>query len=164
MPSNNTLLEIRRLLNAQTMTHHSGNTTQSAGLTTANSFLVMSGPGAQFSGDQAVPNNWVRLTTIEFRITSIAGAATALNWYLARDSAGLYAITPRVTSSWYVVSGTTGTTAALIDIPYHLITGANTTEGVIYLVASVDADTATLNATLNWQSNDVSPTLGPDED
>lgn len=158
MGSNNTLTEIRRLLDAQTMTHYAGSlatTVDSAGDT-----VTITSIG--FTGAEAVPLNWVRLTTIEFLITNISGAST-LTWYLARDSAGTHAITPRVTTTWWTV-GAGATAAALIDIPLVKITGVGTAVSRgqdLYLIAATNAGSCKVQVVLNWQSNSVPPALTP---
>lgn len=157
MGQNNTLVEVRRLLDAQTMTHYSASSASAITNTLSAKSL---GAVNAISGSEAPPLNWVRLATIEFQITTIAGGATSLFWYLSRDNTGFHAITPPVTTTWYVVSGTTATAVALIDAPYVKITGLGSAAAINLMVAT-NVGTCNLAAYLHWQSNTQPPALTP---
>jgi len=97
------------------------------------------------------------LQNIEFELTSISTAAS-VTMYLARDSVGDYPITPSVGSgaTQNINEGiTSGKGSVIFTIEYdykHFAGVSNSTAGTIYLVAKVNAGSATAQVRLNWRS------------
>jgi len=97
------------------------------------------------------------LQNIEFELTSIS-SATSVTMYLARDSVGDYPITPSVGSGAtqnISVGITSGKGSVMYTIEYdykHFSAVSNSTSGTLYLVAKVDAGSATAQVRLNWRS------------
>ena len=99
---------------------------------------------------KAIPD-MCRLSKLEVEVTTIAASAATLTWYLAKDAAGDYGITPEVSSTIVVGLGTAtrGSINAAIDLP-HTLTGNGVT-GHIYFVVKTNTGTCTVTkAMLTW--------------
>ena len=95
----------------------------------------------------AIPDANVRLHSIVARLTSLAGGATSLTWWLAMDSAGNYPITDKITTLVVANPSLTsaGTVSARLDLPYRRFTGIGS-QGYVYLFGNLDAGTGQLDA------------------
>lgn len=99
---------------------------------------------------KAIPD-FCQIRKLEVEITTIASSPTTVTWYLAKDSAGNFGITPATASTIVLGLGdaTKGSFNALIDCERALT--ANDVVGHIYLVAKTDAGTLTISkAILSW--------------
>jgi len=100
----------------------------------------------------AVPG-YCSLEDVTFSLSAIAGGPATMTFYLARDAAGDYPITPEG-NSVIVLGDTTATLggAAIIIDRKHLNpqeAGVDVA-GSLYVVAKLAAGTATANVYLNW--------------
>jgi len=96
--------------------------------------------------------------SVELELSSIAGGATSVTLFLARDSGGDVGVTPGSTSGATqtiqvgATTATDGTTVFSIDSDIHFDSGvANATAGTLYAVAKLNAGTATANIRVNWR-------------
>lgn len=161
--SNSLLTDIRRLLDSSQRVHVtsvSDDTAVSIDSASDTTITLEENPNNASNNilSEAIPDNYVRLTTIEFTFTNIANGATEMSWYLSRDSAGANAVTPRITTAWYVYSGTSATATALIDAQYAKVHNVGSS-GVLYLQAQLDAGDVDVLPRLFWTSATFPPTL-----
>lgn len=88
------------------------------------------------------PLRQIYLGLIQLSLTSIAGGATTVTWFLSSDADGDKPLTPAVTST--IITGqTTGTSGGVSDTVDE---GVLTDEAAIYVWAKLDAGTATAAA------------------
>lgn len=157
MGTNSTITEIRRLLDAQTCVHFSSG---SVAVTTTPAVLTLGEEAGLVAGSENLPQNWIRLVSVEFGISAIAAGATGISWYLCRQTSGASAITPRIMTNWYVYSGTNANAAVILDLPYRWLEDTNVdSEHNIYISMATNMGTATVAVTLNWLSNSHPPAL-----
>jgi hypothetical protein len=112
-------------------------------LSTSYAVLTLNGvpSGASDVADQ------IRLGLAELALTSIAGGATQVTWYLARDANRDEPITDEITAD--IISGATlaagGCAGSLNGLPFV------TSGGALYVAAKLDAGTASAVARLTWE-------------
>jgi hypothetical protein len=112
-------------------------------LSTSYAVLTLDGvpAGARDVADQ------IRLGLAELALTSIAGGASQVTWYIARDGNRDEPITDEITAD--IVTGATagagGCAASLNGLPFVASGGA------LYVAAKVDAGTAVGIARLTWE-------------
>jgi hypothetical protein len=131
--------------------------TADSGVSLSNTFAVTALTGSDATlGGSDIPTVG-NLQNIEFELTSIS-TAVSVTMYLARDSVGDYPITPSVGSgaTQNINTGiTSGKGSVIFTIEYdykHFAGVSNSTAGTIYLVAKVNAGSATAQVRLNWRS------------
>lgn len=159
MADNQTLVEIRRLLDAQ-MNLHVSVTEADRGLSfTMDGFLLGAVP-AVLTESETIADNWVRLVSIEFQCTVLGDVPTGVDWYLSRDEAGTEAITPYTSTAWYKLpAGDLATAAVNLDLLYRRV--STQTAGQIWIQMRTNAPASTANCTafLFWSSNMHPPAL-----
>lgn len=106
---------------------------------------------ARFAGE-TLP--FVRLENVNIELASIAGGATSVTFYLARDVSGDYPISPAYTTN--IVPGLTtaavGAAVQGIGLDYHYEARTGETIGTVYVVAKLNAGTATGAIWVNWKA------------
>ena len=97
------------------------------------------------------------IESVEIFLTSIAGGASEISMYLARDSTGDVAITPGGTTgaTQTIKSGFTsgtGSVVFLVEKDFNFDSNVtNATAGTLYVVLNTDAGTATADIRVNWR-------------
>ena len=97
------------------------------------------------------------IESVEIFLTSIAGGASDVTMYLARDSTGDVAITPGGTTgaTQTITSGFTSNTGSVVfevESDFNFDDSVtNATAGTLYVVLRTDAGTATADVRVNWR-------------
>ena len=153
MGDSNTLVEIRRLLEATTITYYAG--AASASVTSA-AFVTFTITGAGVAGGSTIPDYSTTLVSLNWDLTAPVGMSAsgtaAITWYLSRDSSGDSAITNTVSSVIQFRANNNanpGSTVSLIGIPYQKYDGIGTAN-TLYAQVRVDAGSCTLRPYLTY--------------
>ena len=120
------------------------NQSESASVALSTSYAVLGLDGTP-SGARALADR-VSLGLAELALTSIAGGATKVTWYVCRDLTRDQPLTDEIQSD--IVTGTTagaGGCAATFEGAILVSSG-----GTIYIAAKLDAGTADAGARVSW--------------
>lgn len=100
----------------------------------------------------AVPT-FALLKNTNFELDTIAGGASKVTYYLARDAAGDIPVTMVYTADvvFGLTTATKGTAIACIDLDYHYQGLAAEVIGTLYLVVKLNAGTANGNIRQHWR-------------
>lgn len=145
MSTNALLVLLRRAIQTETSAHYA------AGVSTALTVAYNAAGIALVGGagdEEAVPDAETLLQWLQGDVTTIAGGATSVTWYLAWDANGGNAITGEITTPITLESGSAvlGTVIASIrsgGFPYMRPAGIGVA-ATIHLFAKTDAGTLTL--------------------
>jgi hypothetical protein len=105
---------------------------------------------ASASPDAIALKNQAHLGLVSLALNTIAGGAASVSWFLARDSAGAYPITPVQTDTIVGIVAANGSVSRTLGIDYSKNALALASE--LYLFAKLDVGTANGNGTLYWKS------------
>lgn len=116
------------------------------------------GEVATIKRSQGIPDD-AHLYDITFELSSMptgAGAPSKISFYLARDSGGTKPLTQVKTVDivkTLVATSATGGAQANIEVDFHSTSGVGPTlYNTIYIVAKVDAGSASADIYLSWRS------------
>jgi len=101
-----------------------------------------------------VTQPFINVNSVVANLTSIAGGATSVTFYLAHDSLGDFALSPTYTVNIQpgLTTAATGSAAQPVGIDYSYLARANENLGTIYIVAKLNAGTATGAIWVNWKA------------
>lgn len=101
----------------------------------------------------AVVPPFALLKNTNFELDTIAGGASKVTYYLARDVAGDIPVTMVYTADvvFGLTTATKGTAIACIDLDYHYQGLAAEVIGTLYLVVKLNAGTANCNVRQHWR-------------
>ena len=101
----------------------------------------------------AVVPPFALLKNTNFELDTIAGGASKVTYYLARDIAGDIPVTTVFTADvvFGLTTATKGTAIACIDLDYHYQGLAAEVIGTLYLVVKLNAGTANGNIRQHWR-------------
>jgi phage tail sheath gpL-like len=101
----------------------------------------------------AVVPPFALLKNTNFELDTIAGGASKVTYYLARDAAGDIPVTMVYTADvvFGLTTATKGTAIACIDLDYHYQGLAAEVIGTLYLVVKLNAGTANGNIRQHWR-------------
>ena len=101
----------------------------------------------------AVVPTFALLKNTNFELDTIAGGASKVTYYLARDVAGDIPVTMVYTADvvFGLTTATKGTAIACIDLDYHYQALAVEVIGTLYLVVKLNAGTANGNIRQHWR-------------
>lgn len=101
-----------------------------------------------------VTQPFINVNSVVANLTSIAGGATSVTFYLAHDSLGDFALSPTYTTNIQpgLTTAATGSAAQPVGIDYSYLARANENLGTIYIVAKLNAGTATGAIWVNWKA------------
>jgi phage tail sheath gpL-like len=101
----------------------------------------------------AVVPPFALLKNTNFELDTIAGGASKVTYYLARDVAGDIPVTTVFTADvvFGLTTATKGTAIACIDLDYHYQGLAAEVIGTLYLVVKLNAGTANGNIRQHWR-------------
>lgn len=106
---------------------------------------------ARFTGE-TLP--FIRIENVNIELASMAGGPTSVTFYLARDASGDYPISPAYTTN--IVPGLTtvavGAVVQAIGLDYHYAALTGEAIGTVYVVAKLNAGTATGAIWVNWKA------------
>lgn len=123
-----------------------------AALTTTYQVFTLNQDAVNNSRSANVPL-FAEFKNINFELDTIAGGASKVTFYIARDVAGDIPITSTLTADvvFGLTTATKGTAIACIDLDYHYQALAVETQGTVYLVVKTNAGTAKCNVRLHWR-------------
>ena len=123
-----------------------------AALTTTYQAFGVTQDAANNARSAPVPT-FAELKNINFELDTIAGGASQVTFYLARDLAGDIPVTGVQTAAvvFGLTTATKGTAISCIDLDYHWQALAAETMGTLYLVVKTNAGTANCNVRLHWR-------------
>jgi hypothetical protein len=96
---------------------------------------------------------FAELKNINFELDTIAGGASKVTFYLARDLAGDIPVTGELSANvvFGLTTATKGTALACIDLDYHYQGLAAEVLGTLFLVVKLNAGTANGNVRQHWR-------------
>lgn len=124
-----------------------------AALTTTKQVFPLTADTTNNAFSVLVPNDCT-LKQVNFELDTIAGGASSVTYFLARDAAGDIPVTPEATASvtFGFTTATKGTAIACPDLEHHYQGLGVEVRGTLYLVVKVNAGTANANIRLYWQA------------
>ncbi len=123
-----------------------------AALTTAYQVFTLTADTTNCARTAAVPP-FAELKNINFELDTIAGGASKVTFYLARDLAGDIPVTGELSANvvFGLSTATKGTALACIDLDYHYQGLAAEVIGTLFLVVKLNAGTANGNIRQHWR-------------
>jgi phage tail sheath gpL-like len=123
-----------------------------AALTTAYQVFALTADPTNCPRTAAVPT-FALLKNTNFELDTIAGGASKVTYYLARDIAGDIPVTGTLSADvvFGLTAATNGTAIACIDLDYHYQGLAAEVIGTLYLVVKLNAGTANCNVRQHWR-------------
>jgi hypothetical protein len=124
-----------------------------AALTTTKQVFALTADTVTNPFSVPVPNDCT-LKQLNFELDTIAGGASSVTYFLARDLAGDIPVTPEASASvtFGFTTATKGTAIACIDLEHHYQELGSEVRGTLYIVVKVNAGTANANIRLYWQA------------
>jgi hypothetical protein len=124
-----------------------------AALTTSKQVFALTADTTNNPLSVPVPNDCA-LKQLNFELDTIAGGASSVTYFLARDLAGDIPVTPEASASvtFGFTTATKGTAIACVDIEHHYQELGSEVRGTLYIVVKVNAGTANANIRLYWQA------------
>ena len=124
-----------------------------AALTTTKQVFALTADTVTCPFSVPVPNDCT-LKQLNFELDTIAGGASSVTYFLARDLAGDIPVTPEASASvtFGFTTATKGTAIACIDLEHHYQELGSEVRGTLYIVVKVNAGTANANIRLYWQA------------
>ncbi|MEN9785462.1 MAG: hypothetical protein RLZZ299_726 [Pseudomonadota bacterium] len=124
-----------------------------AALTTTKQVFALTADTVNCPFSVPVPNDCA-LKQLNFELDTIAGGASSVTYFLARDLAGDIPVTPEASASvtFGFTTATKGTAIACIDLEHHYQELGSEVRGTLYIVVKVNAGTANANIRLYWQA------------
>lgn len=124
-----------------------------AALTTSKQVFTLTADTTNNAFSVLVPNDCT-LKQINFELDTIAGGASAVTYFLARDAAGDIPVTAETSTSvtFGFTTATKGTAISCIDLEHHYQGLGAEVRGTLYLVVKVNSGTANANIRLYWQA------------
>lgn len=94
------------------------------------------------------------LKQINFELDTIAGGASSVTYFLARDLAGDIPVTAESSASvtFGFTTATKGTAIACVDLEHHYQELGSEVRGTLYIIVKVNSGTANANIRLYWQA------------
>ena len=122
-----------------------------AALTTTKQVFPLTADPTNNAFSVAVTND-CSLKQLNFELDTVAGGASSVTYFLARDAAGDIPVTPEATASvtFGFTTATKGTAIACVDIEHHYQGLGAEVRGTLYIVVKVNAGTANANIRLYW--------------
>lgn len=123
-----------------------------AALTTSYQVFTLTADTTNCARTAAVPP-FAELKNINFELDTIAGGASKVTFYLARDLAGDIPVTGELSANvvFGLSTATKGTALACIDLDYHYQGLAAEVIGTLFLVVKLNAGTANGNIRQHWR-------------
>jgi hypothetical protein len=124
-----------------------------AALTTSYQVLALTGDPTNAPRTANVPD-FAHFQHLAVEMDTIAGGASSVTFFLARDAAGDIPLTAEQTASvqFGFTTATDGSAIACIDLDYHYQQLAVETRGTVYVVIKTNAGTANGNLRLHWRA------------
>jgi len=123
-----------------------------AALTTSYQVFTLTADTTNCARTANVPP-FAELKNINFELDTIAGGASKVTFYLARDLAGDIPVTGELSANvvFGLSTATKGTALACIDLDYHYQGLAAEVIGTLFLVVKLNAGTANGNIRQHWR-------------
>jgi hypothetical protein len=124
-----------------------------AALTTAYQVFTLTADPTNAPRTAVVPD-FAHFQHLAVEMDTIAGGASSVTLFLARDAAGDIPLTAEQTASvqFGFTTATSGSAIACIDLDYHYQQLAVEVRGTVYVVIKTNAGTANGNLRLHWRA------------
>jgi hypothetical protein len=124
-----------------------------AALTTTKQVFPLTADTTNNAFSVAVTNDCT-IAQLNFELDTIAGGASSVTYFLARDAAGDIPVTSETTASvtFGFTTATSGTAVSCIDVEHHYQGLGSEVRGTLYIIVKVNAGTANANIRLYWKA------------